>query len=188
MQNPVHGINVVRFEVVGQVHQQPQPRMIDLREHLHGFLNRADVVHIGFQQDHRAVVIGFLRQFRDDRAASLKAFLGVIRPGFRDHIRRPQGPRVADAVFQTVHIRLAVRHIGVNDVGIAQDTTDRQIMRAKRIAHFFAVRRRQIAVAQINVIEMRVQLHGVKAVAADFLSDSSKPYGKYPEKYSVASW
>ena len=53
--------------------------MVDLREHLHRLLDRADdIVDIGFEQEHRAMVIGRLGEVGDHLAAFLEAFLGLV--------------------------------------------------------------------------------------------------------------
>ena len=75
----VHLVDVVALEIVGRVHQQAECRMVDLGEHPHSFFDRThDVVDVGFQQEHRAVVIGGLHELRDDLAAFLEAFLRLV--------------------------------------------------------------------------------------------------------------
>ncbi len=79
IQDLIHLVDVVGLEIVGRVHQQAEAGVIDLCEHLHGFLDAAhDVVDVGFQQEGRAVVIGGLRQIRDDLAAFLETLFGLV--------------------------------------------------------------------------------------------------------------
>ena len=95
--------------------------MIDLREHPHRLLDRADdVVDVGFEQEHRAVVIGRLRELGDHLAAVLEAFLGlvlgvmhpigfgVVGAGLGDHVGRAEVARVADDLLEIADAALAL--------------------------------------------------------------------------------
>ncbi len=69
--------------------------MIDLRKHLHCFLDRTDhIVHIGFEQEYCAMIIGKLREVSDDLAAFFKTFFGLV---FR--MMNPVGIGVVSAGF-----------------------------------------------------------------------------------------
>ena len=95
--------------------------MVDLREHLHRLLDRADdIVDIGFEQEHRAVVIGGLREVGDHLAALLEAFLGlvlrvmhpvglgVVGAGLGDHVGRAEVARVADDLLEVADALVAL--------------------------------------------------------------------------------
>ena len=165
--------------------------MIDLREHAHRLLDRADdVVDIGFEQEHRAVVVGFLGQFGDHLAAGLEAFLGlvlriahpvgfgVVGAGLRNHVGRAEIAGVADDLLQPLDIGLALLEVGMDDVGVAGNGADRQVVRPERVAHLLGLLLVDLAGAKVDILEMQVELHRVEAVAPDLPGRLFEPVGE----------
>jgi hypothetical protein len=188
VQDLVHLVDVVVLEVVRGVHQEAEARVVDLREHPHRFLDRAhDVVHVGLQQEHRAVVVGLLRQLRDDLAAGLEPFLGpvlgvrhpfgfgVVGPRLGDDVGGAELPGVADDLLEPVDVLRPVAFVRVDDVGVARDGADRQVVVAEHVAHALGLVGRDVAVAQVDVLEVQVELDGVEPVAPDALGGLFQP-------------
>ena len=176
VQDLVHPVDVVRLEIVGRIHQQAEARMVDLREHLHRLLDRADdVVDIGFEQEDRAVVIGGLGEVGDHLAALLEAFLGlvlrvvhpvglgVVGAGLGDHVGRAEMAGVADDLLEIADALLALGLVRMDDVGVARHAADRQIVVAEGVANLLRLVLGDLAGRQVDVLEMQVELHGVEA-------------------------
>ncbi len=178
----VHAVDIVRLEIVSRIHQQTEAGMIDLRKHLDGLLDGADdVVHVGFEQEDRAVVIGMLGKIGDDLAALLEALfrlvLRVMHPvgfrvvgaGFRDDIGRAEMTRVTDDFLEIADAAVALGLIGVDDVRVAGDAGDRQVMIAEGLADPDALVLGDLAGRKVNILEVHVELHSVEVERADFL-------------------
>ncbi len=191
VQDLVHVVDVVGLEVVGRVHQQAEAGMVDLGEHLHRLLDRADdVVDVGLEQEHRAVVIGGLGEVGDDLAALLEALLGlvlgvrhpvelgVVGAGLRDHVARAEVAGVADDLLEVADALLALRLVGVDDVGVAGDAADRQVVVAEGVAHLLGLVLGDLAGGQVDVLEVEVELHRVEAEGLDLLGGLVEAVGK----------
>ncbi len=156
--------------------------MIDLREHFYGLLDGSDdVVHIGFEQEDRAVVIGMLGDIRDDLAALLEALfrlvlrmmhpvgLGVEGAGFRNDIGRAEMAGVADDFLEVADATLALGLVGVDDVRVAGNAGDRQVVIAEGLADSHALVLGDLAGRKVDVLEVHVELHGVEVECPDLL-------------------
>ncbi len=152
VQDLVHPVDVVGLEIVGRIHQQAEAGMIDLREHLHGLLDRADdVVDIGFEQEHRAVVIGGLGEVGDHLPALLETLFGlvllvvdpvgfgVVGAGLGDDVGRAEMAGVADDLLEVADAPVALRLVRVDDVGVAGNAADRQVMVAEGVADLLSL-------------------------------------------------
>ncbi len=170
------------LEVVGRVHQQAQARAGHVGEQAQRLVDRADdVVDIGLEQEDGAVVIGGAGQLGDHRAALLVAFLGlvlrVVHPvavggegaGLADDIGAAQVAGVADQRPQMLQLGLSRRRVGVDDVGVAADGADRQVVVAEGLADGPAFLARDRAGGQVHVLEGEVELDGVEPQRADLL-------------------
>ena len=183
LQHRVHLVDIVVLEIVGRVHQQAKARMVDLGEHPHRLLDRAHhVVDIGLEQEHRAVVVGDLRQLADHLAAVGEAFLGLVlrvmhpvrigveRAGLGDDVGRAEVPGVADDRLELVEPPLALGWVGMDDVGVAGNAADRQVVVAEGLAHALGLLDRdRFRRREVDVLEVQVELHGVEAQAPDLL-------------------
>ena len=171
--------------------------MVDLREHFHRFLDRPhDVVDVGLQEEDGPVIIGRLGEIGDHLAAFLEPFFGlvllvmhpvrfrIVGARFRDHVAGAETTGVADDLLEIADPLLALGLIGVNDVGVAGDAADGQIVPAKRVAHFFRLVRRDLAGGEVDVLEMKIELNGVEIERADFLRRLFQAVGKIPGEYA----
>ena len=165
--------------------------MVHLREHAHRLLHRAhDVVHVGLEQEHRAVVVGLLGELRDHLAAGLEPFLGlcswvahplgfsVVGAGLRDDVGRAESAGVADDLLQPIHIGLTMAQVRVDDIGVAGDAGDRQVLGPEGVANGLGLVLGDLPGAEIDVLEVQVELHGVEAVAADPLGGLGEAVGE----------
>ncbi|ESY42295.1 hypothetical protein X746_24615 [Mesorhizobium sp. LNJC380A00] len=171
--------------------------MVDLREHFDRLLDRADdIVDIGFEQEHRAVVVSRLGKVRDHLAAFLEAFLGLV-PGvmhpvgfgvvcacLRDHVGRAEGARIADDFLEIADALVALGFVGMNDVGVARDAADRQIVVAKRVAHCPRLVPGDLPGREIDIPEMHVELHRVEAECTDAAGGLGELIGEIAGEYT----
>ena len=71
-----------------------------------------------------------------------------------------------------------MRGVGVNEVGVAGYAADRQIVRAERVANPSGLVDAELPPAEIEVVEVEVELHGVEAVTANDPGGFFKPVWK----------
>ncbi|ESY36957.1 hypothetical protein X746_28380 [Mesorhizobium sp. LNJC380A00] len=172
----------MRLEIIGRIHQQAEARMVDLREHFDRLLDRADdIVDIGFEQEHRAVVVSRLGKLGDHLAAFLESFLGlvlgmmdpvgfgVVGAGFGDHVRRAEVAGVADDLLEIADALVALGLVGMDDVGVARHAADRQVVVAEDVAHLLGLVLGDLPGRQIDIPKMQVELHRVETEPADLL-------------------
>ncbi|MNI89586.1 hypothetical protein D3C73_1470040 [compost metagenome] len=67
-------------------------------------------------------------------------------------------------LFEIAVAALALGGVGMNDIGIGRDAGHRQVVVAEGVADLCAFLRGQLPRAELHVLEMQVQLHGVEAV------------------------
>jgi hypothetical protein len=70
----------------------------------------------------------------------------------------------------------------MNDIGVARDAADRQVVGTKCIADFLGLVLGDLAGRQVDILEVQVELYGVEAVAANFLRRLFEPVGEVPRK------
>jgi hypothetical protein len=143
--------------------------MVDFREHAQRFLYRADhIVHIGFHQEHCAMVVGMLGKLAYDFAAFFPAFLafvsGMVHPvavggkgaGLGYDIGRSEILRMREDFFQIVVAPLAFGLVGMDDVGIGGNAGNRQVVITESIADRRAFRLGDLARPKFHAFEVQV--------------------------------
>ena len=127
------------------------------------------------------MVVGGLREVGDDLAALLEAFLGlvlrvrdpvglgVVGAGLGDDVGRAEVPGVADDLLEVADALRALRLVGVDDVRVARDAADRQVVVAEGVADLLRLRLGDLARTEVDVLEVQVELHGVEVERADLL-------------------
>jgi hypothetical protein len=128
------------------------------------------------------MVVGDLRQFGNHLAAILEALLGLVLrmadpigvgvegAGFGNHVRRAEMARIANDRLQVIEPALALVRVRMDDVGIAGNRADRQVVVAERLPHCFRFFRRDgVRRREVDILESEVELHGVETERLDAL-------------------
>jgi hypothetical protein len=126
------------------------------------------------------MVIGGLGEFRDDLAAVLEPFLrlvlrvadpvrcGIEGAGLRDDIGRAETPCMTDDGAEVVQALLPLSRIGMDDIGVAGNRADWQVVVAEGLPHALGLLRRdRIRRREIDVLEGEIELNRVESDRLD---------------------
>jgi hypothetical protein len=142
------------------------------------------------------MVICGLREIGYDLPALLEAFLrlvlrmmnpvrlGVVGSCLGDHVTRTELASIAEDFFQISDALPSLRLVGMDNVRIAGDAADRQILVAERVPDFLRLFLGDLPSGKVDVLEVQVKLHRVEVEIPNFLRGLLETIGEIAGKNS----
>ncbi len=171
-------------KIVRGIAEQSQRGAVHLAEHglelLHG---TDDVVHVVFNDERAAPVLGILREILDDIDGLLEdggvcvlvvpdpVALGVEGAGLARDIRAAEVARVAQHHLEKVDVCLAFDGVGMDDVRVAGHGDDGQIRVSKRVPNPMRLLLGERFLRCVEVLKGDVELNAVEIARLDAADD-----------------